>query len=77
MKLLSFGEIIWDNLPTGKKLGGAPLNFAAHSALLGADAVLVSAVGSDPLGKEALGMIRDKLNEKNFYAFNPAFPNKG
>ena len=26
---------------------------------------------------EALGMIRDKLNEKNFYAFNPAFPNRG
>ena len=56
MKVLSIGEIIWDvYTDTGKKcLGGAPLNFAAHCVLRGADSGLVSAVGVDELGKEAL-----------------------
>lgn len=54
MKLLSFGEIIWDVYPDGKALGGASLNLAAHAALLGCDAWLLSAVGNDALGDEAL-----------------------
>ena len=54
MKILSFGEIIWDVYPDRKTLGGAPLNFALHSAACGADAYMISAVGSDPLGDEAV-----------------------
>jgi fructokinase len=56
MKILSIGEIIWDvYTDTGKKcLGGAPLNLAAHCVLCGAESGLVSAVGEDELGKEAI-----------------------
>ena len=59
MKILAFGEIIWDVYPDGKALGGAPLNFAIHSAKLGADSFIVSAVGDDELGKEAFLAIKE------------------
>lgn len=54
LRILSFGEILWDLLPGGKKLGGAPTNFAYHCQQLGADVRLVSRIGRDPLGKEIL-----------------------
>ncbi len=54
MKILSFGEILWDIFPDEKKIGGAPFNFAAHAAKLGAESYFVSAVGSDENGTEAL-----------------------
>jgi fructokinase len=48
------GELIWDLLPGRRSLGGAPSNFAYHSRLLGARAVVASRVGNDELGREAL-----------------------
>ena len=54
MKLLSFGEVLWDVFEGEAHLGGAPLNFAAFSAILGAEAKLLSAVGDDELGRRAL-----------------------
>ncbi len=54
MKILSFGEIIWDIYPDKKCIGGAPLNFAAHARKAGAEAYLLSAVGDDELGRDAL-----------------------
>ena len=57
MKIAAFGEIIWDIFPDRRCIGGAPLNFAAHAAQQGANALLISAVGDDALGaaaKEAL-----------------------
>ncbi len=53
MKVLSFGEILWDVYPNEKYLGGAPLNFAAHLAKHGEDVAMLSAVGQDVPGKEA------------------------
>ncbi len=53
MKLLSFGEVLFDVFPDGERLGGAPLNLAAHAAIQGAEAFLLSAVGRDLLGKRA------------------------
>ena len=58
MKLLSFGEILWDIFDTRKAIGGAPLNFAAYAGMLGADAYLVSAVGNDELGREAISIVK-------------------
>ena len=52
--ILSIGEIIWDVYPESREIGGAPLNFAAHCALCGAHSLLLSAVGKDELGTEAL-----------------------
>ena len=45
------GEVLWDVFPTGKKLGGAPANFAYHAAQLGHYAIVVSAVGLDRNGE--------------------------
>ena len=54
MKILSFGEIIWDVYPDQSCIGGAPLNFAAHTVKSGANAYLLSAVGDDALGRDAM-----------------------
>ncbi|MBQ7348098.1 MAG: hypothetical protein IJW55_09930 [Clostridia bacterium] len=53
-KIISIGEIIWDIYPKKKTIGGAPLNFAAHAVLCGAESALISAVGQDLLGEEAM-----------------------
>ena len=58
-KILSFGEIIWDVYPDQRYIGGAPLNFAAHCAGCGLQTALISAVGGDELGNEALARIRE------------------
>lgn len=52
--IVGLGEALWDCLPEGRKLGGAPANFAYHASQFGFDAYAVSAVGTDELGKETL-----------------------
>lgn len=54
MKILGLGEIVWDCLTDGKKLGGAPVNFCFYAKELGAEAFPVSAVGNDELGSETI-----------------------
>ena len=51
-QIASFGEVLWDMLPTGKQLGGAPCNFAYHCHVLGSDVMVISQVGNDELGRE-------------------------
>lgn len=58
MKLLSFGEIVWDIYPDKESLGGAPLNLAVHAAIQGMDTWLASAVGDDELGRRAISAAR-------------------
>ncbi|MDE6793398.1 MAG: carbohydrate kinase, partial [Muribaculaceae bacterium] len=48
------GEALWDVLPEGRKIGGAPANFAYHVSQFGLPSIVVSAVGDDPLGDEIL-----------------------
>ena len=50
--IVGIGEILWDMLPSGKALGGAPANFAYHARRLGMEALAVSAIGHDALGEE-------------------------
>lgn len=57
MKILSFGEILWDVYPDEKYLGGASLNFAAHLAKNGEEAYMLSALGRDTLGADAKSMV--------------------
>lgn len=59
MKLLSFGEILWDIVDSNEYLGGAPFNLAAHAARCGADCAFVSSVGDDLRGREALGRAKE------------------
>ena len=57
---ISLGEILWDVLPDGKTLGGAPANVAWHLSRLGAEAHIVSAIGNDDLGREILATLAEK-----------------
>ena len=50
--VVGLGEILWDMLPSGKKLGGAPANFAYHVSAFGLDGIALSAIGCDELGRE-------------------------
>lgn len=52
--IIGIGEALWDILPDGKKIGGAPANFAYHISQFGLDSRVVSAVGKDTLGDEIL-----------------------
>lgn len=58
--IVGIGEALWDVLPEGKKIGGAPANFAYHVSQFGLQSCIVSAVGDDALGKEILDNFREK-----------------
>lgn len=58
--VVGMGEALWDILPEGKKIGGAPANFAYHVSQFGLSSMVVSAVGDDPLGHE----IRENFDSK-------------
>jgi fructokinase len=57
-RVVGIGELLWDLLPTGRKLGGAPANFTYHAHVLGADACLISRVGNDSDGDGALAELK-------------------
>lgn len=58
--IVGMGEALWDVLPEGKKIGGAPANFAYHVSQFGFDSRVVSAVGDDKLGNEILENFQTK-----------------
>ena len=72
MKILSFGEVLWDIYPDAKHIGGAVMNFSAHTSRLGAEVHFASAVGRDAEGAEALklmsrwGIITDSVATTDF-----------
>ncbi len=59
MKILAIGEIIFDIFNGEAEIGGAPLNFCAHCAALGAESALISAVGNDELSITALNELKN------------------
>ena len=62
--VVGMGEALWDVLPEGKKIGGAPANFAYHVSQFGLPSCVVSAVGADALGKEIVENFTSKgLNQ--------------
>lgn len=58
--VVGMGEALWDCLPEGRKLGGAPANFAYHASQFGLESCVVSAVGADLLGREILDIFTEK-----------------
>lgn len=58
--VVGMGEALWDVLPEGKKIGGAPANFAYHVSQFGLNSKVVSAVGEDKLGTEILENLQAK-----------------
>ena len=58
--IVGIGEVLWDILPDGKKIGGAPANFAYHVSQFGLQSLVVSAIGDNALGQEIIGTFQDK-----------------
>ena len=76
---VGMGEALWDMLPEGPQIGGAPANFAWHAGQLGFGAVAVSAVGADDLGDRLVrtfdGMgLRHRLERVGFPTGDAALP---
>lgn len=55
--ILGLGELLWDVLPEGPRLGGAPANFAVMAGRLGNHAVILSRIGRDDLGRKAVEVL--------------------
>ena len=68
--IVGIGEALWDVLPEGKKIGGAPANFAYHVSQFGLESCAVSAVGDDELGQE----IRSNFEEKKLQTLIETVP---
>jgi fructokinase len=66
-----FGEILWDCFPSGRRLGGAPLNVCLRLNSLGIKAQILSAVGDDVLGHELLNVIKERKINTDFIAISP------
>jgi fructokinase len=58
LHVVGLGELLWDDFPSGRQIGGAPANFAYHCQVLGAQAHVVSAVGDDAPGTALLAGLR-------------------
>lgn len=64
-KVLAFGEVLWDFIEGDKHFGGAPINFAAHMVQCGRAAAIVTAVGDDKLGDQAIeAMTRLRVSQE-------------
>jgi fructokinase len=72
--ILGLGEILWDLLPQGKLLGGAPFNFTFHCHQLGHPAIMVSRVGADTLGDEILDQVRSRGLDDTFVQRDAVHP---
>ncbi len=55
--ILGIGELLWDLLPEGPRLGGAPANFTVMAGRLGNHAVILSRIGRDDLGRKAVDLL--------------------
>jgi fructokinase len=73
-KIAGIGEVLWDVLPQGKELGGAPCNFAFHAMQAGMDAFVISAIGSDPDGEEILGVLKHLNLRKDYIQLKSEYP---
>jgi len=70
--IVCFGEMLWDMLPTGKMPGGAPMNVAIHLKNLGNNAIIISRVGTDDLGSELIGFVKENGLGTQFIQYGKA-----
>lgn len=73
-EVVCFGEALWDMLPTGKRLGGAPLNVAYHLQQLGKSVAVISKIGKDDLGKQMLNELSAKKIRTTFFQADDDHP---
>lgn len=72
--IIGLGEILWDILPTGKHLGGAPANFAYISKQLGNNGIVLSRIGNDEFGREILDELESKKIPTDFIQIDEENP---
>ena len=73
-KIVCFGEILWDLLPTGKVAGGAPMNVAYHANQLGLATQMISKIGKDDLGKNIIHFLNKKGVDTSLVQTDDAYP---
>tara|TARA_B110000046_G_scaffold44909_1_gene49906 strand:+ start:4308 stop:5195 length:888 start_codon:yes stop_codon:yes gene_type:complete len=74
IKIICFGEVLWDIFPGGKMLGGAPFNVASSIHGLGGNVQLISRVGKDSLGSEILENIKSEGFSIKFIQSDDLYP---
>jgi fructokinase len=70
--ILGIGELLWDLLPEGRQLGGAPANFAVMAARLGNHAAILSRIGEDELGRKAIAQLDPLPADASHLQVDPA-----
>jgi len=69
--IVGLGELLWDLLPSGRQLGGAPANFAYFANLLGDRGIVASRVGNDDLGRQAASRLRQLGSSTEYLQYDP------
>lgn len=72
--IVGLGELLWDLFPAGRQLGGAPANFAYHSAALGNRGLIASRVGDDEFGRQALDQLSRLGLTTDYVQVDPTHP---
>lgn len=72
--IVGLGELLWDCLPEGRKLGGAPANFAYHANVLGNRGIVATRVGTDTLGNEAVDILERTGLDTSYVQRDAAHP---
>ena len=70
--ILGMGELLWDLLPEGPRLGGAPANFTVMAGRLGSHAAILSRIGRDDLGRSAVDLLDPLPADTEFLQVDPA-----
>jgi len=73
-EVVTFGEVLWDLLPSGKVLGGAPGNVAYRLTERGINAAVISRIGADQIGKDLLAAFSEKRISCDYIQIEPEFP---
>lgn len=73
-KVIGFGEVLWDLLPEGARIGGAPLNVCYHLNRANIKSSIVSQIGRDELGKQLLAEVKDLAVDTRFLVQSDTYP---
>ncbi len=73
-KIICFGEVLWDMLPSGAKPGGAPLNCAIHLKRQGIDPILVSRIGKDITGEKLIQFLSESKIDTKYIQTDKKLP---
>jgi fructokinase len=74
MKVLAFGEILWDIIESEEHLGGAPFNFIAHTAQCGNQAYIVTRIGDDARGMKAFNRCKQHEVSSKYIQWDKVYP---